>query len=123
VFFDNSYFTVALYLAIFFGAIVALLYWRKSLAVTSRRRRMMLCCGIDENPTIRADQVLILDMDAVQLRCRICPVTDLCERWLNGEVIVTNSFCPNAWHFIAAASSDKLTPDSGYMTRWIKGSR
>jgi len=121
VHFVNSYFTSAIYLAIIVGAVIAALYWRKSLAATRRTQRMMLSCGIDKDAAVRTDQVLDLDMDAVRLRCRNCPVTDLCERWLDGESIPTNDFCPNVWHFIAAASASQLSPDSGYMSNWVKG--
>ena len=121
MYFVNSYFMVAIYLAVFTGAIIAVLHWRKSLAATRRLQRMMLCCGIDRNATVRANPVLNLDMDAVRFRCRNCPVTDLCDRWLDGESIGSNSFCPNAWHFIEAASSAKPSPDSDYMSRWIMG--
>ncbi len=109
----NSYFTVAVYLAVLAGAIIAVLRWRNSLAVTRRLQRMMLCCGIDEDANVSVDRLRKLDMDAVRLRCRICPVTDLCDRWLDGESIAGNGFCPNAWYFIAAASSGQPPPDSG----------
>jgi hypothetical protein len=121
--FVNFYFISAICLTALVGAIIASLYWRKSFARASRLQRMMLSCGIDKDAAIRTDQVLTLDMDAVRSRCRICPATDLCERWLNGEAIVTNSFCPNAWHFFAAASAGQPSPDSGYMSRWIKEPR
>jgi len=123
VYFVNSYITVAVYLAVFIGAFIAVLRWRERLAVTSRLQRMMLCCGISEDAALRADQVQRLDMDAVRSRCRNCPVTDLCGRWLDGESIATNSFCPNAWHFAAAASSDQPAANSGYIRRWITGPR
>jgi len=119
VYLGNSYFAVAVCLAVLTGAIIAILRWRNSLAVTNRLQRMMLCCGIDEDANVRADQLRKLDMVAVRLRCRVCPITDLCERWLDGASIASHSSCPNAWHFIAAASSGQPPPDSGYMNRWI----
>jgi hypothetical protein len=32
----------------------------------------------------------------VRARCRRCPVEDVCERWLAGELEGDNGFCPNA---------------------------
>jgi hypothetical protein len=119
MYFVNSYFTVAVYLTVLFGAILAVLHWRNSRAVTSRIQRMMLCCGIYEEADVRAEQLRKLDMDAVRSRCRHCAVTDLCDRWLDGESIGSNKFCPNSWHFIEAANSSKPAEDSGYMSRWI----
>lgn len=117
----NSYFMVAVLLAVLIGVIIVVMRWRSSQAVTNRMQRMMLCCGLDEDASVRADQLRNLSMDAAQSRCRICPVPDLCDRWLDGESIANNSFCPNAWHFIAAAGADQPSKESDYMSRWILG--
>ena len=102
----NSYFTVAILVAVIAGIAIAVLYWRQSLATESRIRRMMVCCGIDGMTAIYADNVLKLDMNAVRARCKNCPVTEKCDRWLAGEAVAGNSFCPNVWHFTKAADSN-----------------
>lgn len=107
MYFVNFYLMVAIYLAVIVGVIVVVLGWYKPVATDSCLKRMMLSCGIDEVTASNADQLLKLDMDAVRSRCRHCPVTDLCDQWLDGEAIASNSFCPNVWHFIAAADSSQ----------------
>ena len=102
--FVNSYFTVAMALACIVGIIIlAILHWASSAAAESRMTRMMLSCGIDEETSAKADQLLNFDMDAVRTRCRHCPVTHLCDGWLDGEAVASNSFCPNARIFLRAA--------------------
>ncbi len=105
MYFINSYFTVAVYLALIAGASLAILYWRRSVNANSRLVRMMISCGIDidRQTAVKADQFQDLDLNAVRTRCRHCPVTDVCDRWLAGEAVVSNSFCPNAWYFMTAA--------------------
>ncbi len=102
--FVNSYFTFAMALAFIVGIIIlAVLHWRGSAAVESRLTRIMLSCGIDAETAAKADQLLNFDMDAVRTRCRQCPVTHLCDSWLDGEAVASNSFCPNARIFLKAA--------------------
>ena len=105
--FVNSCFMVAICLAVLAGITIAILHRRKTLATESRIKRMMVCCGIREMTALHADAILKLDMNAVRSRCRHCPVTGLCDRWLDGEAIAGNSFCPNAWHFETAAKSGR----------------
>jgi hypothetical protein len=105
MFFINSYFTVALGLAVIGGVSLLILHWRHSLATENRMKRMMLSCGIDKRAVEEADQHLCLDLDAIRSRCRQCPVTYLCDRWLDGEAVANNSFCPNAWLFLRAAGA------------------
>jgi hypothetical protein len=107
MYFVNSYVVVAIYVAFVVGVIVVFLRWYKAVAVDSRIKRMMVSCGIDEVTASNADQLLNLDMDAARSRCRYCPVTDLCEEWLDGGAIASNSFCPNVWQFTAAAVSNQ----------------
>jgi hypothetical protein len=118
LFFVNSYFTVALYLAVFTSILIAVLQWNRSVATKTRMKRMMVSCGIGEQIAENADKLLKIDMDAARSRCRNCPATDECERWLDGESIASNSFCPNAWHFAKAVGAGK-TPNS--MSAWING--
>jgi hypothetical protein len=105
MFFINSYFTVALWLGVIGGAILAFLHWRNEVVTESRMKRMMRSCGIDEKTVARADQLLSFDVDAARVRCRQCPVTYLCDRWLEGEAVASNSFCPNAWSFLRVADA------------------
>jgi Family of unknown function (DUF6455) len=105
MYFINSYFTVALWLSVFGGIVLAILQWHNSVATESRMKRMMLSCGIDENTAADADRLLHFDVEAARSRCRHCPVTHLCDRWLDGEAVASNSFCPNAWVFLKAAAA------------------
>jgi len=105
--FVNSYFAVAMYFVVIVGIVIGVLRWHKSVASECRLIRMMVCCGIDEVIASNADQFLKLDMNTVRSRCRNCPVTDLCDRWLNGEAVASNNFCPNVWHFTTAAGSSQ----------------
>lgn len=103
MFFDNSYFTVAIYLAVVMGVIIGILHWYEAVATDSRMQRMMVSCGMDENTAANAGRVLKLDMLAARSRCRNCPITRLCDRWLDGEIPANNGFCPNAEAFRRAA--------------------
>jgi len=103
MYFVNSYFTVAIYLMLIAIIVGAAYYWYSLVASESRLKRMMVACGIDALFAIKADEILSLNMGDVRTRCRHCPVTDLCDRWLDGEAVASNSFCPNVWHFKQAA--------------------
>jgi hypothetical protein len=105
MYFVNSYFTVAIYLAVATSLFLAISHWHNMLASEGRLRRMMECCGIDQDTAEHADQLLKVDMRAVRDRCRHCPATGLCDRWLNEEAATSNSFCPNAGVFHAAAAA------------------
>ncbi len=78
-------------------------------AVASNRRmyRMMLTCGIDETTARNANQLLEIDMQDARRRCRCCPAPETCDRWLNGETVPGNDFCPNAARFRAAAEASQ----------------
>ncbi|MCK5325809.1 MAG: hypothetical protein KAJ57_07365 [Woeseiaceae bacterium] len=102
MYFINSYFTVAMVLAVVVAIAIVALHWQETAARNRRIFRMMLSCGIDEETARKADRCLELDMDEVRARCRKCPVPDLCKRWLGGEAVPSNDFCPNVWHFNAA---------------------
>ena len=101
----NSYITFAIYLAVFLLVAVAMFQWQQSRAVQRRVLRMMLTFGLDEATARNADALLDLDMDAVRRRCRRCPSPETCERWLNGETVPGNEFCPNAPQFAAVAQA------------------
>ncbi|MGB5719387.1 MAG: DUF6455 family protein [Woeseiaceae bacterium] len=82
--------------------------WRNATISNSRMYRMMLTCGIDEMTARDADQLLDMDMQDARMRCRRCPAPDTCDRWLNGEAVPGNDFCPNAARFMAAADTSQL---------------
>ena len=97
----NSHITVAIYLAVFLMVSGAAFYWQQTRTVKRRIIRMMLTFGIDEETARNADALLDIDMNAVRKRCRRCPSPETCERWLNGETVPGNEFCPNAPQFAA----------------------
>ena len=107
MYFVNSYFTVAIYLAVATSLFLAIFHWRNLLATESRLRRMMESCGIDRNTAEHADQLLKVDMRAVRDRCRHCRVTGLCDHWLGEEAATSNGFCPNAGIFRAAVAASQ----------------
>jgi len=112
----NSYVTFAIYLVVFLAVSAAVFQWQQSLAVRRRVLRMMLTFGIDEATARNADALLGLDMRAVRRRCRRCPQPETCERWLNGETVPGNEFCPNAPQFAAIAPSRqcRMSYDPGH---------
>ena len=63
---------------------------------TSDRRlhRMLEATGLD--PEIASSGDLEVIMDEVRQRCRHCKSEGLCERWLDGEEVGSNEFCPNS---------------------------
>lgn len=107
MYFINSYFTVAIYLAVATSLFLAIFHWRNLLVSESRLQRMMECCGVDQNTAEHADQLLKVDMRAARSRCRHCPATTLCDHWLNEEAATSNNFCPNAEIFRAAAAASR----------------
>ena len=103
----ESYITVAL---VIIGAAGAMIVIRNCLhAVVSDRRmyRMMLTCGIDETTARNADQLLDIDMQDARRRCRRCAAPKTCDRWLNGEAVPGNDFCPNTDRFMAATEDNQ----------------
>lgn len=105
MYFANSHVTIAIYLAVFLLVTVATFRWQQSKAVKRRIIRMMLTFGIDEATARNADALLDIDMNSVRRRCRRCPSPETCERWLNGETVPGNEFCPNAAQFAAAVQA------------------
>jgi len=101
---DNaeSHLTIAL---VIIGVATMMIIFRNWVhAVVSNRRmyRMMLTCGFDEKTACNPDKFLDIDMKDARQRCRRCPAPDVCDRWLNGEALPGNDFCPNAYRFNAA---------------------
>lgn len=101
----GSYVTVTLALFGIVGMIIIIRNWRNAFVSNDRMYRMMLACGFD-GPTARnANQLLDIDMQDARRRCRGCPAPEICDRWLNGEAVPSNDFCPNAALFMAAAEA------------------
>ena len=103
----ESYITVTV---VIIGAVGVMIIIHNSLrAVVSNRRmyRMMLTCGIDKTTARNPNELLEIDMQDVRRRCRRCPATKTCHRWLNGETVPGNDFCPNAARFKAAAEASQ----------------
>jgi len=105
MYFINSDITLAIYLAVFLVVTVAAFRWQQSKAVRRRITRMMLTFGIDAETARDAEALLDIDMHAVRRRCRRCPSPATCERWLNGETVPGNDFCPNAPQFATVAQA------------------
>ena len=74
-------------------------------ASRSRLRRMMAHYGLDPDKLANSESGTGLDMNAVRSRCRRCPVENVCERWLAGEIAGDNGFCPNAKIFYGAVKT------------------
>ena len=100
----NYYITLSLFLAGVVVVGIAALRRRKTLASESRMKRMMMSCGIDERTARYADHLLRFDMKEARTRCRRCRDTGLCDRWLAGEAVAGNGFCPNMLKFTTAAA-------------------
>ena len=94
--------TIALTLIGVAGMAIVIRHW--ALVIVSNRRiyRMMLTCGFSEKAAHSPDQFLDIDMKAIRRRCRKCPTPDTCDRWLHGDAVPGNDFCPNAACFKAA---------------------
>lgn len=103
--FVNSYITAGIAAAVVISVLFIVHYWYRIVVSNRRIYRMMLTCGIDDDTAKYPDQLLKLDMDGVRRRCRNCPVPETCDRWLNGEAVPNNHFCPNVWHFASAVDS------------------
>ena len=101
----GSYVTLTLSFFGIVGMMIILRNWRHSVISSRRMYRMMLACGIDERTARNARQLLDIDMKDARRRCLACPAPEICDRWLNGETVPGNDFCPNAARFMAAAEN------------------
>jgi hypothetical protein len=101
----GSYVTVTLVIIGILGMMTIIHNWLRAIVSKRRMYRMMLACGIDETTARNASQILDIDMQDVRRRCRHCPAPKTCDRWLNGEAVPGNEFCPNAARFVAAAET------------------
>jgi hypothetical protein len=101
----DTYLTLSTCLAASLVAALAVSRRQRSKAIARRIVRMMLTFGIDEREARNAEAMLDIDMKAVRRCCRRCPSPTTCERWLNGESVPGNDFCPNAPQFAALVQS------------------
>jgi len=107
MFIVNAYITVAVGLAVVTAIMLGVLRWQHAASVNRRILRMMLTFGIDEQTARDADELLDIDMETVRRRCRRCPEPGTCRRWLNGESLPGNAFCPNAPEFAAVVEAQR----------------
>jgi hypothetical protein len=101
----ESHLMVALVIIGATGMMIIIRLWLHAVVSNRRMYRMMLTCGIDENTARNPDKLLDIDMKAARRHCRRCPAPKTCDRWLKGEAVPGNDFCPNADRFIAAANT------------------
>ena len=99
----ESYIAASLVIIGIVSMMIIVRRWGHATVSSRRMYRMMLSCGIDEATARNPDQLLDVDMQDARRRCRRCPAPDKCDRWLNGETVPGNDFCPNAARFMAAA--------------------
>ena len=69
---------------------------RQYMAAQSERRMRTMLIKIGLDPAIVSSGDSQTIMREVRQRCRTCSSEDVCERWLTGEEIGENVFCPNA---------------------------
>lgn len=101
----ESYVTPTMVIIGIVGMMILIRNWRHAVVSNHRMYRMMLACGIDETTARNPNQLLDIDMQDARRRCRDCPAPETCDRWLNGETVPGNGFCPNAARFMAAAET------------------
>jgi len=103
----ESYIAVTLVIIGVVSLMIIIRNWGLATVSNSRMYRMMLACGLDAMTASNADQLLDIDMQDARRRCRRCPAPDTCDRWLNGDTVPGNDFCPNAARFKAAADTSQ----------------
>jgi len=101
----QSYATVTIAIIGTVGIMMIIRNWLHAIVSDRRMYRMMLTCGIDETTARNPSRLLDIDMQDARRRCRRCPAPETCDRWLNGEAVPCNDFCPNAARFMAAAEA------------------
>jgi len=101
----QSYVIMVLLIISVASMMIAVRYGLQGVVSGRRMYRMMLTCGVDDATARNPDRLLDIDMRAARKRCRRCPSPEICDRWLNGEAVPGNDFCPNAARFMAAAEA------------------
>lgn len=69
--------------------------WRY-MAAGSERRMMSMLERVGLDPAIASGSDAETIMKEIRQRCRHCATEGVCERWLAGDVVGENDFCPNA---------------------------
>jgi len=103
----QSYVTISLVIIAGIGMMIMVRNWLQGVISNRRMYRMMLTCGIDEMTARNPDRIPDIDLKDLRRRCRKCPSPETCDRWLNGEAVPGNDFCPNAKLFMAAAEAER----------------
>ncbi len=87
-----------IFAAIVMVGVAFLLFYavRQYMADQSERRMRTMLIKIGLDPVIASSGDSQTIMREVRQRCRTCSSEDVCERWLTGEEIGENVFCPNA---------------------------
>jgi hypothetical protein len=71
----------------------------------SRMMSMLQRIGLDPELAAQADTETVIS--EIRRRCRKCQAEDVCERWLEGKLEGSNSFCPNRRVFEELAKRPK----------------
>ena len=103
----QSYVTISLVIIAGIGMMIVIRNWLQGVVSGRRMYRMMLTCGLDEMTARNPGQLPDIDLKELRRRCRNCPEPETCDRWLNGEAVPSNDFCPNAARFMAAAEAKR----------------
>lgn len=69
---------------------------RQYMAAASERRMISMLERIGLDPDIVSSGDTKAITKEIRQRCRSCTSEDVCERWLAGDVVGENEFCPNA---------------------------
>ena len=96
---------IAILLVVVAAALIVWFCRTLEAASRSRLRRMMAHYGLDPDKLANSDSGMGLDLHAVRSRCRTCPIENVCERWLAGEIVGDNDFCPNGKMFCGAVKT------------------
>lgn len=76
-----------------FGLFIAI---RQYMHAQSERRMTNMLERVGLDPAIASSGNTAVIMKEIRQRCQSCATEDVCERWLAGEQIGENEFCPNA---------------------------
>ena len=77
-------------------AFILLVEIRRYMTAASERRTMNMVKRVGLDPTIVSSGYIKAIRKEIRQRCRSCTNKDVCERWLAGDEIGQNVFCPNA---------------------------
>jgi hypothetical protein len=69
---------------------------RRYMIAGSERRMMSMLERVGLDPAIASSGDTEAIMKEIRQRCRSCATEGVCERWLAGDEVRENDFCPNA---------------------------